>query len=69
MSPNKHVPKTYEVLSKYDVTESDIECFRKGIELSDGKVKPAQLEIIENDNHVLRYTKVNIIKLKECFMR
>lgn len=47
MSPNKHVPKTYEVLSKYDVTESDIECFRKGIELSDGKVKPAQLEIIE----------------------
>lgn len=47
MSPNKHVPKTYEVISKYDVTESDIEFFRKGIELSDGKAKPAQLEIIE----------------------
>ncbi|MEX2947298.1 pseudouridine synthase [Staphylococcus warneri] len=48
MSPNKHVPKTYEVISKYDVTKRDTECFKEGIELSDGKVNPAQLEIIEN---------------------
>ena len=43
MSPNKHVPKTYEV-----VTQSDVERFKEGLELSDGLLKPAQLEIIEN---------------------
>lgn len=48
MSPNKHVPKTYEVVSKNDVTQSDVERFKEGLELSDGLVKPAQLEIIEN---------------------
>ncbi|WP_461676216.1 pseudouridine synthase [Staphylococcus warneri] len=48
MSPNKHVPKTYEVVSKNDVTQSDVERFKEGLELSDGLLKPAQLEIIEN---------------------
>ncbi|MEB7433397.1 pseudouridine synthase [Staphylococcus pasteuri] len=48
MSPHKHVPKTYEVVSQKSISENDIKLFEKGIELSDGKVKPAQLEIIEN---------------------
>lgn len=43
MSPKKHVPKTYEVISKYPVSQSDIDKFESGIELSDGKVKPATL--------------------------
>ena len=34
--------------SKNDVTQSDVERFKEGLELSDGLLKPAQLEIIEN---------------------
>ena len=70
MSPNKHVPKTYEVVSKNDVTQSDVERFKEGLELSDGLLKPAQLEIIENRrSRVTIYEGKYIIKLKECFMR
>ncbi|AKL92179.1 pseudouridine synthase [Staphylococcus capitis] len=43
MSPKKHVSKTYEVISKYPIKQSDIEAFKLGVELSDGKVKPAEL--------------------------
>lgn len=48
MSPSKHVSKTYQVISKYPVKNEDIITFEKGIELSDGKVKPAQLEKLDN---------------------
>ena len=44
MSPSKHVSKTYKVTSKYPIKNEDIIAFKNGIELSDGKVKPAQLE-------------------------
>lgn len=30
------------------MTQSDVERFKEGLELSDGLLKPAQLEIIEN---------------------
>lgn len=43
MSPSKHVSKTYEVTSQNPVTKADIVAFKKGIILSDGPVKPAQL--------------------------
>mgnify|MGYP001507404877 FL=1 len=48
MSPSKHVSKTYQVISKYPVKNEDIITFEKGIELSDGKVKPAQLEKLDD---------------------
>ena len=48
MSPSKHVSKTYQVISKYTVKNEDIITFEKGIELSDGKVKPAQLEKLDD---------------------
>ncbi|RIM66909.1 16S rRNA pseudouridine(516) synthase, partial [Staphylococcus arlettae] len=41
--PNKHVSKTYEVLSEKSITNNDIELFKTGIELHDGLAKPATL--------------------------
>lgn len=56
MSPTKHVSKTYEVVSKFPIKESDILAFEKGIELSDGPVKPAQLvKVNETISHVTIY--------------
>ncbi|MBO1199612.1 rRNA pseudouridine synthase [Staphylococcus simiae] len=48
MSPQNHVPKTYEVISKKPIKSCDIVKFEQGIELSDGQVKPAILEIIDD---------------------
>lgn len=56
MSPTKHVSKTYEVVSKFPIKESDILAFEKGIELSDGPVKPAQLiKVSDTTSHVTIY--------------
>lgn len=56
MSPTKHVSKTYEVVSKFPIKESDILAFEKGIELSDGPVKPAQLvKVNDTISHVTIY--------------
>ena len=56
MSPSKHVSKTYEVTSKKPVTKVDIDAFKKGIILSDGPVKPAQLtRINETTSQVTIY--------------
>lgn len=43
MSPTKHVPKTYEVISKKNITKNDINAFKVGIELNEGLAKPAEL--------------------------
>lgn len=48
MSPNKHVSKVYQVEAAQPVTQDDVQRFKEGIELSDGKVKPAKLEITED---------------------
>lgn len=48
MSPNKHVSKVYQVQAAQLVTQDDVQRFKEGIELSDGKVKPAKLEITED---------------------
>lgn len=56
MSPNKHVSKKYEVISAKPITEDDIQAFKEGITLSDGKVKPAILTYIDNQtSHVTIY--------------
>ena len=56
MNPNKHVSKTYEVYSKHPITQFDIDKFKSGIELSDGKLKPAILKKVDNDvSHVTIY--------------
>ncbi len=38
MSPNKHVSKKYEVISANPITEDDIQAFKEGVTLTDGKV-------------------------------
>lgn len=56
MNPNKHVSKTYEVYSKHPITQFDIDEFKSGIELSDGKLKPAILKKVDNYvSHVTIY--------------
>lgn len=56
MSPSKLVSKTYEVTSQNPVTKADIDAFKKGIILSDGPVKPAQLtRINETTSQVTIY--------------
>lgn len=56
MNPNKHVSKTYEVYSKHPITQFDIDKFKSGIELSDGKLKPAILKKFDNYvSHVTIY--------------
>lgn len=56
MNPNKHVSKTYEVYSKHPITQFDIDKFKSGIELSDGKIKPAILKKVDNYvSHVTIY--------------
>ncbi|MCO6332587.1 rRNA pseudouridine synthase [Staphylococcus epidermidis] len=56
MNPNKHVSKTYEVYSKHPITQFDIDKFKSGIELSDGKVKPAILKKVDDYvSHVTIY--------------
>lgn len=49
MNPSKHVPKTYEVISKNSITKNDIDSFKKGIELHDGLTKPALLEVVDDE--------------------
>lgn len=58
MSPNKHVSKIYRVEAKNPITDDDIKQFAEGIELSDGKTKPAQLERTENE-------KVAFVSIRE----
>ena len=67
MSPNKHVSKKYEVISKYPITEENIKAFKEGIMLSDGKVKPAILTYIDGQTSHVTIYEGNIIKLNECF--
>lgn len=43
MSPDKHVAKTYEVISQKNITKNDINAFKVGIELNEGLAKPAKL--------------------------
>ncbi len=49
LSPKKHVPKTYFAIINMEVTEEDVEAFKKGVRLDDGYVtKPAELTILRS---------------------
>ncbi|WP_053367436.1 pseudouridine synthase [Bacillus sp. FJAT-27245] len=49
LSPKKHVPKTYFAVIEGEVTEADVEAFRKGVTLDDGyHTKPGELEILKS---------------------
>lgn len=49
LSPKKHVPKTYFAVIEGEVTEADIEAFKKGVTLDDGYLtKPGELVILKS---------------------
>ncbi|MCZ0755182.1 pseudouridine synthase [Anoxybacillus sp. J5B_2022] len=49
LSPKKHVPKTYFAVIDGEVTEADVEAFRRGVILDDGyETKPAELVILKS---------------------
>jgi 16S rRNA pseudouridine516 synthase len=49
LSPKKHVPKTYFAVIEGEVTEEDIQAFRKGVTLDDGyETKPGELVILKS---------------------
>jgi 16S rRNA pseudouridine516 synthase len=49
LSPKKHVPKTYFAVIEGEVTEEDIEAFKKGVVLDDGyETKPGKLAILKS---------------------
>ena len=52
--PSKHVPKTYRVTVRPDVTEDQLVAFNEGIEIDGRKTAPADAHIIEkSDNRVV----------------
>jgi 16S rRNA pseudouridine516 synthase len=49
LSPKKHVPKTYYVVVRGMVTETDVETFRRGVILDDGyRAMPGKLKILRS---------------------
>jgi 16S rRNA pseudouridine516 synthase len=49
LSPKKHVPKTYFAVIEGEVTERDIDAFKKGVTLEDGYLtKPGELKILKS---------------------
>ncbi len=49
LSPKHHIPKTYIAQIQAPVKSSDIEAFRRGMDLGDFTALPAELEIISPD--------------------
>lgn len=56
--PKYHIPKTYEVLIKGKITNSQLEKLKNGIILKDGKTLPAEAKILEEFKFT---TKVEIV--------
>ncbi len=49
LSPKKHVPKTYYAVIQGNVTEDDVEVFRRGVTLDDGyHTLPGELRILNS---------------------
>ena len=49
--PSKHVPKTYRVTVRPNVTEDQLVAFNEGIEIDGKKTAPADAHIIEKDEN------------------
>jgi 16S rRNA pseudouridine516 synthase len=49
LSPKKHVPKMYFAVIEGEVSEEDVQAFRKGVTLDDGyETKPGELTILKS---------------------
>jgi pseudouridine synthase len=49
-SPESHVPKTYLVKASILLTEEQLDQLREGVELSDGRTRPAKVERIRDSS-------------------
>ena len=45
--PSKHIPKTYEVLLKYELTNKQMNQIRNGIVIDDRRTLPAKVKVID----------------------
>lgn len=68
ISPKNHAEKVYEVILDGKVPQSLIEEFKNGVTLHDGtKLKPAGLEIVENNKCIVTLTEGKYHQIKRMF--
>lgn len=58
MHPRYHVPKTYKIIVRGLISDSNLESLRKGLDLEDGFSGPAKVTLLERarDRSVIRMT-------------
>lgn len=67
LSPKKHISKTYLVQIDIPMTDEMISGFQNGVELNDGKCKPASLEIINTDKGIVTLFEGRYHQIKRMF--
>lgn len=67
MSPNHHVPKTYYVETLTPIEDSAIACFKDGVILKEGKLKPAELQILNKSAAYITITEGKFHQIKRMF--
>ena len=67
LSPQKHIPKKYNVTIDIPLTEEMIEKFKQGIKLIDGECKSAILEINSKYNATVTLTEGRYHQIKRMF--
>ncbi|UEX90928.1 pseudouridine synthase [Staphylococcus ratti] len=67
MSPNHHVPKTYYVETLNPIEDSAIACFKDGVILKEGKLKPAELQILNTKAAYVTITEGKFHQIKRMF--
>ena len=67
LSPKKHVSKTYKVVIDIPITKEMIEGFETGINLNDGKCKPAKLIKKDTNTGIVTLTEGRYHQIKRMF--
>lgn len=67
LSPKKHINKTYNVTIDIPVTNEMVNAFKSGVELNDGKCKPAILEITGTYTSTVTLTEGKYHQIKRMF--
>ena len=53
--PSKHVLKNYEVTVSGNISDTTLDSFRQGIELTDGPTRPAKVKLLERNKDRARF--------------
>ena len=67
LAPKKHVPKQYRVTIDIPMTEEMVHRFAEGIELKDGRCRPAELTIESEDTGVVTLREGRYHQIKRMF--